>query len=291
MKYRNHSLRYIPREPVSKSSRETPKPMPKKDEPVLLQPDEHFKSVRHDEPLFDVHDKTTRLDNLKETIGGIQHATKDVLVPFARHHSKRLYKKTRPIVSASSKSALAKLHKTSRKIPISRTRLIQLIAVVVIFTGGYALAHRTQSSSEKPGTTSNIGSDQQPVGGTSPTYKTVLPEGKNIDQLGGWSRVSPPTSNPVFAYVDTLERVEISVSQQPMPDTFSNNPDEDVKDLALGFNAKERVVADDATVYFVGTSTKGPQSIIFTKKNTLILIKSPIQIKNEAWSTYIGNLQ
>jgi hypothetical protein len=95
----------------------------------------------------------------------------------------------------------------------------------------------------------------------------------------------------VFAYIDTLNRIQITVSQQPLPTDFSSNPDEDIKEMALDFNAKERVVADDATVYFVGTSTKGPQSVITTKNNLLILIKSPVQIKNEQWSRYIADLK
>jgi hypothetical protein len=289
MKYRDHSLRYIPRDNAPKPEPRQAQPRP--EEPVKeLEPDAHFKSLRHDEPLFHVDDKTSRIDNLKETIGGIHHATKDILVPHAKKHTKRFYSKTKPLVAKHSKKTLTVLHTTSKKLPLSKTRLIQIVAVIVIFAGGYTLAHRT-TSTEKPGTTTKIGSDQQPVGGTKPSYNTILPKGKNINDFGGWSRVSPPTSNPVFAYVDTLERVQISVSEQPMPENFSNNPDEDVKDLALNFNAKERVVADDATIYFIGTSTKGPQSIIFTKKGVLILIKSPVQIKNEAWSKYIAELQ
>lgn len=289
MKYRDHSLRYIPREKTPKPTRATSEPKPSTKEPEVLHQDNHFKSVRHDEPLFDVHDKTTRLDNFKETVGGIHHVTKDILVPFAKRHSKRLYKKTQPVVSAGSKTTLANIKKSSRRIPLSRTQIIQVIAVIIIFIGGYAVAHRTLPSDNN--TKANPSITKEPVGGTEPTFDTLLPEGKSVEDFGGWSRVSPPDVNPVFAYTDTLERVPISISQQPMPESFSNNPDEDVKELALASNAKERVVADDATVYFIGTSTKGPQSVFLTKKGLLIFIKSATSIKNEAWSRYIAELQ
>ena len=290
MKYRDHSLRYVPRRSVQKPARPVEQPVVK----TQPEPDEdnHFKRVQHDEPLIDIHDTSSRIENVKETLGGIHHAAVEIFLPYAKKHTKRVYAKARPVVTSHTKTAASTLSSSTRKLPLSKKHLIQLVVVIILFASGYGLAHRTQ---QKPPTNAGDSSQNttanEPIGGTSPTYDTVLPDGKSIDELGGWSRVSPPDRNPVFAYVDTLERVEISVSQQPMPSDFSNNPDEDIKELALGFNAKERVVADDATVYFIGTSTKGPQSVILAKKGTLILIKSPIQIKNEVWSEYIASLR
>lgn len=125
---------------------------------------------------------------------------------------------------------------------------------------------------------------------TSPTYDTVLPQNKSISALGGWKRVSPPDKEPVFAYADTIGGVAISVSQQPLPKGFSKNTDSQVAELASKFNATEKLEAGTTKAY-VGTSAKGPQSVIFAKGNVLVLIKSQKKISNAAWAQYISALK
>lgn len=121
--------------------------------------------------------------------------------------------------------------------------------------------------------------------GNNPEYQTVIPKGKNIADLGGWKRVSPPKASPVYAYSDTLDNVSISVSQQPLPPSFNGN----VAELAKKFNATDKVDANGTDVY-IGTSAKGPQSTIFTKNGLLILIKSQKSIDDKAWAYYIESL-
>lgn len=281
MKYREHSLRYVPRQ--------NPKPQPRSTvvPPKEIETDAVFAHRHnHTEPLFNVHDVPSKLDNVKETFGTLGHIMRDKVVPHASYH-----------VQNTSKKIIPRVKDTARTIPvkniskINRNLVTRVIIVTIIFAGGFFLAQRMQAPSANTTNANQTGNTTAPIGGTSPNYKTLLPKGKTIEQLGGWNRISPNDRNPVFAYVDTLERVQISVSQQPMPADFSSDPDKDIKNLALGFNAKERVVADDATVYFVGTSTKGPQSVILAKEQVLILIKAPAQLKNEVWSAYIAELQ
>jgi hypothetical protein len=124
----------------------------------------------------------------------------------------------------------------------------------------------------------------------NPGYATILPYGKSIVQLGGWVRVSPAGTDPVYAYADTIGNVPISVSEQPLPASFKSNSTNKVAELAKGYNATATITIGDTTVY-IGTSAKGPQSVIFTKSNLLVLIKSEKQIENAAWSTYAASLQ
>lgn len=124
---------------------------------------------------------------------------------------------------------------------------------------------------------------------TTPDYQTVLPKGKSIEELGGWQQVSPPGSDPVFAFADTVDGVSVSVSQQPLPESFKTDIEGRVAELAKKFNATTQLEADDMTVY-VGTSAKGPQSVIFTKKGLLVLIKSQQKIQDSAWTAYISSL-
>lgn len=122
-----------------------------------------------------------------------------------------------------------------------------------------------------------------------PTYQTVLPKGKTIDELGGWKRVSPPKNDPVFAYTDAIDGVPISVSEQPLPQSFKNDTDSQVADLAKKFNATDKIEAGSLAVY-IGTSAKGPQSVIFAKNNLLVLIKSEKKVSDASWAKYAGLL-
>ena len=120
-------------------------------------------------------------------------------------------------------------------------------------------------------------------------YQAVLPAGKDISQLGGWKQLSPPGGETVVAYTDAIDGTQISVTQQSLPQSFQNNADEQVAELAKKFNATDKLTAGNAILY-VGTSTKGPQSVILTKNNLLITIKSQEKIADASWIKYVTSL-
>ena len=124
----------------------------------------------------------------------------------------------------------------------------------------------------------------------TPKYSTVLPTGKNISSLGGWKRVSPSTADPVYAYADKIDNVPISVSEQPLPDSFKTDTANQVEQLAENFNATKKITVDD-TIIYLGSSTDGPQSVIVNKGDLLILIKSELKIENTSWANYVSSLQ
>jgi len=124
---------------------------------------------------------------------------------------------------------------------------------------------------------------------SDPSFQTILPSGQSITSLGGWHRVTPSGEDPVFAYSDTIDSVPVSVSEQPLPDTFKRDIPSAVADLAKQYNATVKLKAGDTAVY-IGTSVKGPQSTILTKHNLLILIKSKSQIDNSSWTDYVNSL-
>lgn len=136
-------------------------------------------------------------------------------------------------------------------------------------------------------------SERQPVNGElqkgTPDYETVLPAGKDIKDYGGWTRVSPPNRDPVFAYVDKIGSIPINVSQQPLPKEFSEQPDQQVEQLARGYAATRKLSVTGATV-FIGNSAKGPQSLIVVKGELLILIKASAAVPDDEWQKYIQSL-
>jgi hypothetical protein len=162
-------------------------------------------------------------------------------------------------------------------------------AVIVLITGvGLVSIIASPEAADKSRTETKTTS--KTLGVTSPEYKTLLPAGKTIESLGGWGRVSPPDKEPVFAYVDRVGEVGINVSQQPLPARFASNTADELAKLAEQFNANEKLTAGELTLY-VGTSIKGPQSVVFIKDTLLILIRSDAKLANEQWTEYANSLQ
>ena len=128
------------------------------------------------------------------------------------------------------------------------------------------------------------------IGKGTPEYTTILPAEKTIESLGGWTRVSPPKANPVFAYLDTVNNTPINVSQQPLPEDFKDDISEKVESLAQEYGASQKITVEGVPVY-IGTSAKGPQSVIFSKNDLLVLIKSSVEISNDHWAQYISSLR
>ncbi len=136
----------------------------------------------------------------------------------------------------------------------------------------------------------NIAKDAAEKSTVHPDYSTVLPNGKSIDMLGGWTRISPAESAPVYAYTDTITNVPVTVSEQPLPDSFKNDVSNQVATLAKSYSATDQITASNNIKVYVGTSSKGPQSVILTKNNLLILIKSQKKIDDSSWKKYVDSL-
>lgn len=182
---------------------------------------------------------------------------------------------TRP--PTPSKKSYLTILKSANKKPIAIVTSVALISIVV--TGSVIYQ---QSAAEK------ARADQAMAAGVE--KHRIIPEGKKIAELGGWQRVSPETSDPVYAYTDSIDTVPISVSQQSLPQSFEGNVTDATAELAKKFNATNKQTAGETTFY-IGTSAKGPQSTIFTKSNLLILIKSKTKISDKSWASYIQSLR
>lgn len=166
-----------------------------------------------------------------------------------------------------------------------RRRVIAVIIIAVLFVAsisGYLVFEHNRAASSIPGSKITL-----PKG--TPTYSTILPSGKSSTELGGWTRISPPTSNAVYAYVDKIGTVQISVSEQPLPDSFKNNIEIQVQQLAEAQGASEKITVGALTVH-LGTYDKNTQRAIFSKNNLLILITSTGTITNNDWANYINSL-
>lgn len=222
--------------------------------------------------------------------GMVRHNVKPIQLPqkpVAKAATKR--QKIRTFLISFPESRICGLIRKKLS-KISKKTLIIIVVIITItiisFSWYFSLAKRptTQISTSNP-TTSPIELEK----GT-PDYQTLLPADKSIADLGGWTRVSPPSSTPVFAYIDKINDAQINVSQQPLPDEFKTDTAQQVEQMAEASNATEKITVGDIIVH-IGTSSEGPQSVIFSKNNLLVLIKSDVSIENDQWANYINNLR
>ena len=187
------------------------------------------------------------------------------------------------------KPSFARLRSTVKRLPRKVYLFGGIILVLLVATWAALLVMDKLRKTSSTTYTAN-GTAVTELNTEQPDYATVLPEGKSIDDLGGWTRVSPSDRNAVFAYVDSIGEVQINVSQQPLPDAFDGDVDNQIAYLAKGYHADVKIDADGTDVY-VGTSAKGPQSVIFTKNNLLILIKSSAKISTDDWAAYVSSMK
>lgn len=175
-----------------------------------------------------------------------------------------------------------------RKLKQSPKRTLAALLVVII-VGYIVIPHplKEKDSSNKPAATGTV---TKLARNETPKFDTVLPAGKTIKDFGGWTRISPPDRVPVYAYADKIGNVTINVSQQELPYNLRDDDGKEMEKLSEGFNADKKLTVGDITAY-VGTSAKGPQSVIFAKDELLVLIKSTTKVSDEEWITYISSLE
>lgn len=133
-------------------------------------------------------------------------------------------------------------------------------------------------------------SSQAEVGNTKPNFSALLPKTKTIEQLGGWEKLTTPGGDVFYVFVDNVGGVDVNVSQQNLPGKFKGNLSNSMTELARAYNANNKIDVDGTKV-FIGTSAKGPQSVLFAKDNVLVLMKSWANISDSDWIAYIRSLE
>lgn len=133
-------------------------------------------------------------------------------------------------------------------------------------------------------------SSQADVADATPNFTPLLPKHKTIEQLGGWQKLTSPGGDSFYVFVDTVSGVTVNFSQQRLPGKFNGDVTNKMVDLARSYNATNQLKAGDTKVY-IGTSAKGPQSVLFTQNGVLVLIKSWATISDSDWISYIKTLE
>lgn len=118
-----------------------------------------------------------------------------------------------------------------------------------------------------------------------PEFDTVIP--KDNEETNSKIRYDP--ERKVASFTDKIGATDITVSQQELPENLKKNTDEEVEKLAKGFSATEVIVESNPKAY-LGTSAKGPQTVIFHKNGLLVFIFSQKSIEKSVWAEYITKL-
>lgn len=161
-----------------------------------------------------------------------------------------------------------------------RSKIILIIAVSILLFGAIAATViALQPKQARPNAAQ-----------VTPDFTALVPKNVSIDEVGGWQKLTPPSGDTVYVYVDTVDGALLNVSQQRLPESFKASTASSVKEMAKAYNATVPLEVSGTTAY-IGTSADGPQSVIFSKNEVLVLIKSDKKIQDSSWISYINSLQ
>lgn len=187
-----------------------------------------------------------------------------------------------------SGTQLYTLWRKQRKLRVQLVLALVVVVGLAIWLEPHLLPART--TTEQQGDSSSQTTPKLTKG--TPNFKTFVPAGKNIEDYGGWTRVSPASSAAVYAYSDNIAGSTITVSQQQLPDSFKGSVSQKIKQLQSDqqYVTQHIIDVDDLTIY-VGISAKNYQSTIFVKDDILVLITSYRTINDTAITQYIRSLE
>lgn len=119
-----------------------------------------------------------------------------------------------------------------------------------------------------------------------PTFTVAEPKDQSTDQ----TQTNFDPDKKVASFSDQINGIKIVISEQQLPEKFKADRFGELEKLATSFNATESFDVNDGKAY-IGTSVKGPQSIVMVKKDLLIFLYADRKIDNKSWIEYIEKLK
>jgi hypothetical protein len=195
---------------------------------------------------------------------------------------------TRPITITVSIPAFRVPKKISA---IPKKPILIGLAVVMVVVVGFALLNQTDNDTNRADSNGQVQGavDSGISTNVKPSFPVLTPNGKGVDDLGGFAKINPPGKPDVYVFTDNLSGTPIKVSQQKAPEDLLTDPTK-VSEIAKQFNATKTFDAGEFTVYN-GISIKGPQSLVYTKGDLLVLIVADKELPSATWVDYISNLR
>ncbi len=247
-------------------------------------------------------------ESIRQLMGNNKQANREVSRTVVRRPGRVLSTHLAPVPNANHQAAAGEpaaadttktvnIHISLPKLKFKRPKLPTLPAKLsykrlgiaagalcfMLAVGGFAVVSRSRGNEQSGPTTGVLSSADQ-----KPTFEYSLPTGAGHEVRS--EDVRYVSNRQVVNFKDSIGGVPITISQQPLPDKFKKNTADEVKKLAEGFSATKVLSTANPTAY-LGTSAKGPQTVIFAKKDLLVFIQSTKEIDDHDWAEYITNLQ
>lgn len=125
--------------------------------------------------------------------------------------------------------------------------------------------------------------------GNTPDFDILTPDGTSVDSLGGCVASPPDNENPYYVFLDTVQGINIQVTEQILPAEFATDTEQKLADLAENYN--RTITAGGNTTVRLGASSNGDQFLIFAKSNLLVIIKAAGTLNDTQWIEYIDSLK
>lgn len=160
-------------------------------------------------------------------------------------------------------------------------KIATAIALVIIANVILVKVFKGDDSSATKGASTSDGRSK------SADYKALLPGGDEANTSSGKAAYEP--EKQVTSFSDKIGENSIVVSEQPLPPDFKDNPDGRVEIFAKNNNFNELLQIESGRAH-LGTSIKGPQSVVFQRDGVMVFLRSEKKIMNTDWVRYINNL-
>lgn len=189
------------------------------------------------------------------------------------------FKNVNKITSLPKQIVKSARQKFSRK-----SLLIGSLALILI-VAGIVVGNKYLLNDNKPSKSGVLATDGASEFTNDPKFEIVKPKGRDIARE---KIVYDPKRN--FAkYEDDINGTPVTVSQQPLPETFKADPASGAAKVAKDFGATEELLFEQQKMYY-GIDEKGPQTLIFTKNNLLVFIATSKEVEKQSLQVYAGNL-
>jgi hypothetical protein len=177
-----------------------------------------------------------------------------------------------------------KLFLEQKNIPTKYTPAVPVVILLFAVTGVFLLKPSGSGNAKKPNQSQEQGVlSQQKV---DPEYKVLEPtvsEGAERDV-----RYDP--ERRVASFTDYIGTEQVTISMQPLPQAFEEDPIVHVEKLAKEFNATDKI-AESNPVAFTGKNDNGVQTTLFSKNGLLVFILAQREVDRQDLAAYITALE
>jgi hypothetical protein len=190
------------------------------------------------------------------------------------HHKKKLIESVTSMVSLTKKWAIG-----HRKPAIG----ISIVAIMLVSFAGYTIFKPDTTATLGDSTTNTALSKDLPV--EKPVF-SLLFRPSTAETDFDVKRTNPEGSAPTYTYLDSFTDADLKfqVSQQKVPENFN------LEKTANDFQATDIIQIDGDKVYHGLSDKTKTQSLLFVKKDRLLLISSPQKFTDDQWAAYIISL-